>query len=46
MVNWLVGQGIDGARLGPVGKGETEPVASNDTADGKALNRRVDIRRQ
>ena len=46
VVNWLVGQGIDGARLGPVGKGETEPVASNDTADGKALNRRVDIRRQ
>jgi outer membrane protein OmpA-like peptidoglycan-associated protein len=46
VVNWLVAQGINAARLGPVGKGESEPVASNDTADGKALNRRVDIRRR
>jgi OOP family OmpA-OmpF porin len=46
VVNWLVAQGIDATRLGPVGKGEAEPVASNDTADGKALNRRVDIRRR
>jgi outer membrane protein OmpA-like peptidoglycan-associated protein len=29
-----------------VGKGEIEPVASNDTADGGALNRRVEVRRR
>jgi outer membrane protein OmpA-like peptidoglycan-associated protein len=46
VVAWLVAHGIDAGRLGPVGKGEAEPVASNTTADGKALNRRVDIRRQ
>ena len=28
------------------GKGESEPVASNTTADGKALNRRVDVVRR
>ncbi len=35
--------GVDGARITTVGKGETNPVASNDTADGKAQNRRVEI---
>src|SRR5699024_5889150 len=29
--------------LSTEGKGESEPVASNDTAEGKALNRRVEI---
>ncbi|MEZ5945873.1 MAG: OmpA family protein [Hyphomonas sp.] len=43
VVSWLVEQGIDAARLQSSGKGETEPVASNDSADGKALNRRVDV---
>lgn len=36
-------QGIISSRLSIVGLGETEPVASNDTADGKKLNRRVEI---
>jgi OOP family OmpA-OmpF porin len=38
---WLVGKGIDCKRLMPVGFGETKPIASNDTPDGKAQNRRT-----
>ena len=36
-------KGISPSRLSTVGLGETEPVASNDTADGKQLSRRVEI---
>lgn len=46
VVAWLIENGIAAARLNPVGKGETAPVASNDTADGRALNRRVEVRRR
>jgi len=35
--------GIDRARLVAVGHGEAEPVADNDTASGRARNRRVEI---
>ncbi len=34
---------IPGARVSAVGYGETEPVASNDTPEGRAANRRIDI---
>lgn len=34
---------VDPARMTAVGKADTEPIASNDTAEGKAKNRRVDI---
>jgi outer membrane protein OmpA-like peptidoglycan-associated protein len=34
---------IDAARIETDGKGETEPIASNSTAEGKAGNRRVEI---
>ncbi|MEQ9506138.1 MAG: OmpA family protein [Hyphomonas sp.] len=43
IVAWLVERGIEPGRLNSSGKGESEPVASNDTADGKSLNRRVDV---
>ncbi len=33
--------GIDASRLKAVGYGESQPVASNDTAEGRAENRRV-----
>ena len=40
---YLVSRGIDPSRLSPVGKGESEPIASNATADGRYQNRRVDF---
>lgn len=39
----LVGMGITGDRLSTVGHGESGPVASNDTAEGRRSNRRVEI---
>jgi outer membrane protein OmpA-like peptidoglycan-associated protein len=41
--NYLVSQGIAPARLATNWKGESEPVASNATPEGKAENRRVVI---
>lgn len=41
--DYAVSQGVDLSRLKTVGKGENEPIASNDTDDGRALNRRVEI---
>ncbi|MBN1292856.1 MAG: OmpA family protein [Candidatus Latescibacteria bacterium] len=39
----LVSNGIMNQRIMTIGHGETEPVASNDTPDGRRLNRRVEI---
>jgi hypothetical protein len=41
---YLVDQGIDEARLEAAGLGETDPASSNDTAAGRAANRRVELR--
>jgi len=41
---YLVNHGIDGGRISTSGHGETQPVASNKTAVGRAANRRVEIR--
>jgi choice-of-anchor C domain-containing protein len=43
---WLVGRGIAAARIKTSGRGESAPVASNDTAEGRQKNRRVTIRIQ
>jgi outer membrane protein OmpA-like peptidoglycan-associated protein len=40
---YLVRQGIEGARLTAMGYGEANPVATNDTEDGRAENRRVEF---
>lgn len=40
---FLLGQNVSGARMTTSGYGETQPMADNTTADGKARNRRVDI---
>lgn len=41
--SYLGAQGIDAQRLITVGYGETRPIASNDTPEGRQLNRRVEI---
>lgn len=41
---YLIGQGLQRERFEVVGMGERYPVASNDTDQGRALNRRVEIR--
>ncbi|WP_328189658.1 OmpA family protein [Marinobacter sp. OP 3.4] len=38
--------GIDSSRVSPVGYGESDPVATNETAEGRAQNRRVEARIQ
>jgi outer membrane protein OmpA-like peptidoglycan-associated protein len=41
---FLVSSGIASSRIVADGYGETQPVASNDTAEGRARNRRVEIK--
>jgi OOP family OmpA-OmpF porin len=40
---YLVSQGIEARRIYVEGKGESQPVADNKTAEGRAKNRRVQI---
>jgi OOP family OmpA-OmpF porin len=44
VVKWLTDKGIAANRLEAQGFGESQPVADNDSAAGRALNRRVEIR--
>lgn len=41
--NFLIENGVPGTIIEAYGNGERNPVASNDTAQGRAQNRRVDI---
>jgi len=41
--NFLVSEGVPASRLTTKGFGKSNPVASNDTADGRAQNRRVEL---
>jgi len=40
---YLINHGIDAGRIRSEGRGKTQPVASNATAEGRAQNRRVEI---
>lgn len=42
--NYLVGKGVAASRLTAVGNGESNPVADNKTADGRAMNRRIEFK--
>jgi outer membrane protein OmpA-like peptidoglycan-associated protein len=41
--SYLTGRGVDGRRIAIDGMGERYPIATNDSADGRARNRRVEI---
>ncbi len=41
--NYLVAEGVPASRITSIGYGETRPKASNDTPEGRQLNRRVEI---
>ena len=41
--SYLAGQGIGSMRLSALGKGQRDPVADNDSADGRQQNRRVEV---
>jgi OOP family OmpA-OmpF porin len=43
VVDYLVKNGINAARISAVGYGETRPIAANDNEAGKAQNRRIEF---
>lgn len=40
---YIMGKGVDAARIYTEGKGEAQPVADNKTAQGRSMNRRVTV---
>lgn len=43
VANALIGDGVQAVRIDTVGYGESNPIASNSTAEGRAKNRRVEL---
>ncbi|MEM9328745.1 MAG: OmpA family protein [Bacteroidota bacterium] len=41
--NYLIHRGVEADRMTPVGLGEENPIADNNTEEGKQLNRRIEI---
>jgi len=44
VINYLVNKGIDAKRLSPKGYGASQPVADNKTEEGRAINRRTELK--
>lgn len=44
VIDYVASQGVDKSRMTAKGYGETKPIASNDTAEGKAKNRRTEVK--
>ena len=44
VLNHLISNGIAASRLSAIGYGQENPVASNDTAEGRAENRRIEFK--
>jgi OOP family OmpA-OmpF porin len=42
--NYLTGAGVDSSRVSARGYGEADPIADNETVEGLAANRRVELR--
>ena len=43
VADFLIARGVAQERLHVAGRGEAEPIATNDTAEGRAQNRRVEV---
>jgi len=43
VADYLITKGVKQQRVAAIGKGELEPIASNNTANGRAENRRVEL---
>ncbi|KAA9035882.1 OmpA family protein [Ginsengibacter hankyongi] len=44
VMEYIISKGIDSSRITSHGYGETKPVATNDTDEGRQLNRRVEFK--